>query len=1276
MPALVSRAARVFWTIGSTLTIVAAISISVVRLMLPDIAQHRESIESWLSDISSRPVQIGEVSASWQGWAPKINIKNLTLLATDRKVELAHFNYAKIEISPFVSLWRQRLVPRSLLVGGMQIALERDRSGKISIAGLPPSQWPVAEWLLEQRNFTLRDADITFTDTLYNSAPQRFSDVAVFISRTTKQQLVSGSLRRDNGRTESYVFELRATGNILSSQWDGDLFVDIRNAEASPALALAGWRNNQISAGQLNTKIWSRWESAKLQHAALVIDGVNLKFGELATELIDNINASAVAVRARDGWSLNVNRLRIQPPHGPASESTGSVRWIKVGEQPSLISFRANDVDFGTVINLVQSGGDKIATSNLTTLNPRANVDQIVGAIVHEHGHISRYFVEASVNDLSMTESARVPAVNGLDFKIRANHKGGVVEPTQTNITRIQSDHWLVKPVEVKSILGKITWEISPTSLNIGTEGLQILAESIDFSTRGKVVFSDDESPHLDLVTRIGSGELPRFHALIPKGLLRPRGEKWLRTAFRTGQFNPSDIVVRGYLDEFPFDQSNGTFKGTFEVDNVDLKYSVKFPITKAIRATVSVDGRKMKTAVHNGYVYRAAVDGSTIEMPDLFSRKPAVRMAGNIRVIPDDVGRFIAESPLRTTKASRYSEVDISGEFDMTLDMNLGLYPGADKEILGNAHFSDNRIDSKAQGIVLENVIGKISFTRQDWYGEGMTAVFDGDPVEVIFNGGLDDPNYDTEFRMTGTSNASQLLKYLKRYAPVTHGWLSSGTEKNRISGQFPWNAVLTIPTKSEADRTPKRLVIESNLKGLNVNLPWPFGKTSPEKRPLSLQSETNPDGSRVTRIDFGPIIDIEIDSKQQADGVTNTSRIEVLLGETEPVFRKTPGLTAHGRTTRLPLNKWIRFARAAIADSTNNRTFDLPISFDIGIDNLETLGRNFQDINVVGEKQSDAWNLEISAPQAEGQISIPRDRLGQPLVLDFERLWLDEFDLESKGTRVDPRKIPPLTLTAKSLRFGKVDLGSVELTTMPVENGVRLDRLRAAQSKFVLQGNGDWLLQGDVDQSRVSLLVYDKTLSGLLKRFDYEVPNIDGGKTKMEIEAIWNGTPLEFSLDKLHGSFELQVTKGRFLDIDPGGGRLFGLLSLQTLPRRLSLDFNDLFRKGLTFDAIEGIFELDGGNAYTNSLLMTGPSARIDISGRIGLTEQDYDQRATVTPTLSNTIPVASALFGPAGIGVGAVIFLGQKMFKSIPEQVDKILSREYSITGRWEQPVIERI
>jgi uncharacterized protein YhdP len=88
-----------------------------------------------------------------------------------------------------------------------------------------------------------------------------------------------------------------------------------------------------------------------------------------------------------------------------------------------------------------------------------------------------------------------------------------------------------------------------------------------------------------------------------------------------------------------------------------------------------------------------------------------------------------------------------------------------------------------------------------------------------------------------------------------------------------------------------------------------------------------------------------------------------------------------------------------------------------------------------------------------------------------------------------------------------------------------------------------------------------------------------------------------------------------------------------------------------------------------------MEGPSAKVEISGRTGLAAKDYDQRAVVTPALSDSIPIASALFGPAGIGVGAAIYLGQKVFKQVPEQVDRFLRREYTITGPWNAPVIEK-
>ena len=154
------------------------------------------------------------------------------------------------------------------------------------------------------------------------------------------------------------------------------------------------------------------------------------------------------------------------------------------------------------------------------------------------------------------------------------------------------------------------------------------------------------------------------------------------------------------------------------------------------------------------------------------------------------------------------------------------------------------------------------------------------------------------------------------------------------------------------------------------------------------------------------------------------------------------------------------------------------------------------------------------------------------------------------------------------------------------------------------------------------------------------------------------------------------MDIEKGRFTDIDPSAGRLFGLLSLQTLPRRLSLDFSDLFGKGLAFDVIAGHFDIDNGNAYTNNLTMSGPSVNIDVSGRTGLVDKDYDQIATITPKVSNSLPVASALFGPVGVGVGAVIYLASEIFQSLPEKIDTILRKQYTITGAWNNPQVTKI
>jgi uncharacterized protein YhdP len=171
--------------------------------------------------------------------------------------------------------------------------------------------------------------------------------------------------------------------------------------------------------------------------------------------------------------------------------------------------------------------------------------------------------------------------------------------------------------------------------------------------------------------------------------------------------------------------------------------------------------------------------------------------------------------------------------------------------------------------------------------------------------------------------------------------------------------------------------------------------------------------------------------------------------------------------------------------------------------------------------------------------------------------------------------------------------------------------------------------------------------------------------------LQLNWPGSPADFVLAKTKGSISFEIKDGRLLEVEPGAGRILGLLSFQALPRRLTLDFSDLFQKGFSFDSLAGSFTIEKGNAHTDNLTMDGPAARIAARGRVGLAAEDYDQRVTVIPSVSAGLPVAGALAG--GVGAGAVMFLVEKLIKP---GIDKITKVDYRVTGPWTNPTVTRI
>jgi uncharacterized protein YhdP len=143
------------------------------------------------------------------------------------------------------------------------------------------------------------------------------------------------------------------------------------------------------------------------------------------------------------------------------------------------------------------------------------------------------------------------------------------------------------------------------------------------------------------------------------------------------------------------------------------------------------------------------------------------------------------------------------------------------------------------------------------------------------------------------------------------------------------------------------------------------------------------------------------------------------------------------------------------------------------------------------------------------------------------------------------------------------------------------------------------------------------------------------------------------------------MQITDGTILESEPGVARLFGLLTLQNLPRRLSLDFSDIFRKGFIFDSISANVKADNGVLYSDNFKMSGPAAEVLMDGQVSIADQTQDLHVLVKPRVSDSLSLAALVGGPL---VGAVAFIAQKILK---DPLNKILTSEYQLIGTWENP-----
>jgi uncharacterized protein YhdP len=345
----------------------------------------------------------------------------------------------------------------------------------------------------------------------------------------------------------------------------------------------------------------------------------------------------------------------------------------------------------------------------------------------------------------------------------------------------------------------------------------------------------------------------------------------------------------------------------------------------------------------------------------------------------------------------------------------------------------------------------------------------------------------------------------------------------------------------------------------------------------------------------------------------------------------------------------------------------------FDLRTAELAVHGRSFHDVRINGSHPEGASSTRFDLQSRELAGNFEWDaaaggkltgRIGQFAIPEAAAT---PAALQAKASEVLDR-FPALDITIDQLSFKERQLGTVRIAAEN-KDGYWNTRVDAKNDDGVLESTGRWRLSATQPDTRIEFKLSAKSIEKFLARAGYP-DTVRRGSANLTGNLSWNGTPFSIGYPTLAGNLRLDAANGQFVKLEPGVGRLLGVLSLQSLPRRITLDFRDIFSEGFAFDSITGQVAVARGVMDTRDLQIQGPSAKVLMSGTVDLPGETQDLKVRVQPALGDTVAIGAMIANPVA---GAVVWAAQKILK---DPIDQAFAFEYAVTGSWDDPKVEKL
>lgn len=1279
------RLLRLLWAVFAWCTVAAAVLLTALRLLLPLGGHYKNELVHAVTESLGQPLRVAAFEPEWHGLGPEFVLKGVQLLDARGARPILSLREVRVGIDLVNSLMHRRLEDSHLTLSGVDITLVRHRDGRLGIEGFGAAAAgattrqvldKVQAWLQAQRRITIADGDVYWHDERGGRPSLHFAHVELGLRNNGQHHEVSGSALLPTSLGHTLEVALSFRGPLLDTRrWAGDLYVK------GSALDLAtlhdrGVAGIAITQGLLDVRAWGSIQAGGLRDLQGEVQVNGLRLAALpAGGSSDTAHVSRGAAmrieglgarfhwRAYDqGWIVDADRFWLAEG-GVVTPETQFRVFTRLGDGETEIETQFGYLrlqDAAALVSLSNKGG--------AALHDMIDVMKPTGEVRHVYFHLNaaagappRPFVYVQFADLVTHAPWRgMPAIGGLNGFLEGSPDAGDLDLNSRSVS-VPRGLMLRNAVNIDRLKGRISWRRTGRGWRISSPRFHVQNQDITadarFTVRGG---PDSPRPFVDVVADFSNGDIAHVSRYLPAAKMRPHAVKWLDRALAGGKITSGAAVLHGRLADFPFDHHEGVFAVRFAIDDGVLDYREQWPRVSEIQAKVRFDGRRLSVEASHGRILHSIITGVHAHIDDLAAKPPVLSITGKAAGPTRDALYVATHTPLEQ-KIGRFLK-DATATGGSTLSLSLGIpFSPAPKQVRGTLVFNDSGL-TLGNKLDLTHIDGPLSFTHKGLHSSGIRARLVGYPA-TIEAGTVDaDGSHIIYFAGHGRTDVPNLERLQFLHLPFI----------KYVNGQTSWTARLTLKESLRDKRTRVSLEVHSGMQGMSVDLPAPLAKVKQDKVPLTVNVDDIGQAPLPVFFRYG-------DRLSGAMMITSTGKGQAIdrgsfrFSDGDARLPKGRGIAVSGRLQRFSLAQWRGYfpaADGAGGEGLLNRLVDV----DVRVKALQAFGWGLHGVALEAHKRPRAWSVKIKCGELAGNIDLSRID-GDPTVIDLDYLHLRPGALHGEGGDVDPARLPSVRLASKQVTYDGKQFGRLKLMMTKEPQGVHIDQLAIESDSMKITASGDWTKDAHGQASAFAADITSNDIGGTLSRFGY-VGTIKGGKGTAQVNASWSGSPTDMDVKTLDGALVLSISKGRLLDVDPGAGRILGILSLQALPRRLTLDFSDLFEKGFSFDYIRGDFAIHNGDAYTDNLQMEGPAARFDVVGHVGLVRHDYDQTVTVTPHYTSSLPLASVIASGAGViasgvGVGVAILVLQKIFE---DQIDEITRVQYTVTGPWKKPVVE--